>query len=65
MPIMNGYESSRYLRSLGFTGSIIAVTAMADKNEKNKCAKSGMDFFLTKPVCKRDVREILEKLFKI
>ena len=53
MPIMDGYEATRTIRSLDKEISripIIALTANAFKKTKQKCFESGMNDFLTKPI---------------
>lgn len=61
MPGMNGYEASKKIREKGIKTPIIAVTANALKGEKDKCLKSGMDDFLTKPFRKEDIEKIFDK----
>lgn len=54
MPIMNGYDATRYIRQdLTITSNqtlIVALTAHALPEEIAKCFEAGMDDFLTKPV---------------
>lgn len=49
MPIIDGYETAKKIRSLGITIPIIALTAF-DKNEvENKAADAGIDDVVIKP----------------
>ena len=61
MPEMNGYEATEQLRSKGVTTPIIAATASAVKEEREKCSAVGMDDLLIKPFKKTDVVPILQK----
>ncbi len=63
MPRMNGYEAARALRSKGYRGPIVAVTASALKGERDKCLESGMDDILTKPFKKADLETLLARIF--
>lgn len=49
MPIMDGYEAVRKIRSLGVTVPVIALTASALIEEQRKIYEAGMDAFVTKP----------------
>jgi CheY-like chemotaxis protein len=65
MPEMDGLEATRQIRSME-TGTgrhvpIIALTAGAFKEEREKCFAAGMDDFLTKPVEKEKIVSVLEK----
>jgi len=63
MPIMNGYETARAIRNTkkGRDIPIIAVTAGAEKDERNKCISAGMDDYISKPIMKGSVEETLIK----
>ncbi|MBN8524344.1 MAG: response regulator [Planctomycetes bacterium] len=55
MPVMDGYESTRLIRSdEGKRGlprtPIVAVTAHAMSENRQRCKECGMDGFLTKPI---------------
>jgi PAS domain S-box-containing protein len=53
MPIMDGLEATRQIRKLDHQSStlpIIALTANALTRDKEKCLKSGMNDFISKPV---------------
>ncbi len=66
MPVMNGYETTKAIRNT-ITGKdipIIAVTAGAEKDERNKCLSAGMDDYISKPIIKGTVEEALSKWLK-
>ena len=59
MPTMDGYETTRALRTMGFQRPIVALTAHAMREELDKCIKAGCDRTLTKPIAKRDLVDCL------
>ena len=64
MPVMDGFQATQEIRSLGEDSSsipIIAVTANAFQSEREKCFSSGMDDYLTKPVDKDRLKESLRR----
>jgi CheY-like chemotaxis protein/two-component sensor histidine kinase len=64
MPVMDGFQATQEIRSLGEDSSsipIVAVTANAFQTEREKCFSSGMDDYLTKPVDKDRLKEALRR----
>jgi PAS domain S-box-containing protein len=62
MPILDGYSASRQIRALeaaaGYSDAnviIIALTANAMQEDRDRCLASGMDDYLSKPVRKEDL----------
>ncbi|MDE5422793.1 response regulator [Ancylomarina sp. DW003] len=61
MPIINGYEVSINLREIGVNIPIICMTANAYCDEKTKSKEAGMNDYISKPVTKTALFEIIEK----
>ena len=64
MPVMNGYETTKIIRSMEEQGKalipIIAMTANAYEEDRRKAAKAGMDGFVIKPV---EVDKLMESIY--
>jgi signal transduction histidine kinase/CheY-like chemotaxis protein len=60
MPGMDGYQATKELREKGFKKPIIALTAHAMKEVENKCLSSGFDYYLSKPVDREKLLQVLE-----
>jgi PAS domain S-box-containing protein len=62
MPEMDGIEATRIIRAKGFADlPIVAMTADVLKEDKEKCLESGMNDFITKPIKREMVFQILQK----
>lgn len=63
MPIVDGYEATEEIRKLKLDHQpyIIALTANALKEERQKCLSAGMDEYLAKPFKKRNIYEALAR----
>ncbi len=60
MPIMDGHETTRKLRQMGFRKPILALTAHAMGEEHTACLEAGCDAVLTKPIDRRYLFQQIE-----
>jgi CheY-like chemotaxis protein len=64
MPEMDGFETTRIIREQGYSQSdlpIIALTAHAFEEDRERCLEAGMNDFLSKPVFLESLRETIMK----
>jgi len=66
MPVMDGFEATRRIRTLEETGRIskapiVAMTAHVMNEDKARCFEAGMDDFLRKPVTQEQLEKTMKK----
>jgi len=62
MPVVDGYQATAQLRRAGYNKPIIALTAHALVEEREKCMRTGCTGHLTKPI---DRRQLIESLIEV
>lgn len=63
MPVCNGFDAMRLLKSHRPSLPIVAMTAHAHQSEKMRCMEGGFDDYLTKPVTSRRYVECLTRFY--
>lgn len=64
MPIMDGYRATQEIRSFEGEGkrtTIIAITANAMPEDRQRCMDAGMDDYMSKPASREDLRKKVEQ----
>ncbi len=61
MPVMDGLDLARALRVKGFAKPIIALTANARVEDRDRCVAAGMDDFLSKPYKREEIERVLQR----
>ena len=61
MPEMDGLDATKIIRNLSPDIPIIALTAFAFEEDKQKAFKAGCNDFITKPVSFKRLNEILNQ----
>jgi len=64
MPKMDGIETTKKLREMGYTGFIVALTANALVGNDKIFAKNGFDGFIAKPIDIKQINTILNKFVR-
>jgi signal transduction histidine kinase/ActR/RegA family two-component response regulator len=63
MPEVNGYEATRQIREFNKDVVIVAQTAYGLSGDKEKAVKAGCNDYISKPIDKEDLFELIQKYF--
>jgi len=64
MPEMNGYEATKILKKKFPNLPVVAQTAFAMSDDREKAIDSGCDDYLAKPIKSKDLLSVVEKYLK-
>ncbi|KAK0741278.1 hypothetical protein B0T18DRAFT_432417 [Schizothecium vesticola] len=65
MPNLDGLQSTRLIRKMGYSAPIVALTAFSEESNVKECMESGMDEFLSKPIRRPQLKQVLRKFATI
>lgn len=65
MPVMDGLEAVKEIRLLDSRVPIIAQTAYAIEDEKDKCLEAGCNSYITKPINRKELLEKISSLLLV
>ncbi|KAI1177681.1 hypothetical protein F4777DRAFT_188050 [Nemania sp. FL0916] len=65
MPNVDGLQSTRLIREMGYSAPIVALTAFSDESNVKNCIESGMNEFLSKPIRRPALKRVLKKFATI
>ncbi|CZR53112.1 related to protein histidine kinase [Phialocephala subalpina] len=65
MPNLDGLQSTRLIRQMGYSAPIVALTAFAEESNVKECLASGMDMFLSKPIRRPALKQVLKRFATI
>lgn len=64
MPVMDGYEAAKQIRIIRPNIPIVAQTAFAMLEDKEKIEQSGFDGYITKPIRRNELIEMVQKTIR-
>ncbi|TLD21515.1 hypothetical protein PspLS_09189 [Pyricularia sp. CBS 133598] len=65
MPNLDGLQSTRLIRQMGYSAPIVALTAFSEESNVKECMESGMNEFLAKPIRRPALKQVLQKFATI
>lgn len=65
MPNLDGLQSTRLIREMGYSAPIVALSAFAEESNIKDCMESGMDMFISKPIRRPALKQVLNKFATI
>jgi two-component system, sensor histidine kinase len=65
MPVMDGTDAVKKLRTDGYQGPVIALTAHAMKGDRERGLESGFDDYLYKPITRQTLQDCLAKFISV
>ncbi|EGX89626.1 sensor histidine kinase/response regulator TcsB/Sln1, putative [Cordyceps militaris CM01] len=65
MPNLDGIQSTRLIRQMGYAAPIVALTAFSEESNRKECMESGMNEFLAKPIRRSALKSVLTKFATI
>ncbi len=65
MPVMDGFTATLQLRSKGYRGPIIALTANAMDRDRSKCLNAGCNEFVAKPIQMEKLLKAMGRYLKV
>lgn len=64
LPIKDGWTATAELRAKGFSQPIVALTAHATPEDRDRCLEAGCNDFATKPIDLPQLLDIIERRLK-
>ncbi|GAB1210676.1 hypothetical protein APSETT445_009471 [Aspergillus pseudonomiae] len=65
MPVLDGLQSTRLIREMGYSAPIVALSAFSEDSNIKDCMDSGMDMFISKPIRRPILKQVLNKFATI
>ncbi|RHZ43997.1 putative sensor histidine kinase/response regulator TcsB/Sln1 [Aspergillus thermomutatus] len=65
MPNLDGLQSTRLIRGMGYSAPIVALSAFSEESNIKDCMDSGMDMFISKPIRRPALKQVLNKFATI
>lgn len=62
MPRVTGFDAFRQLREIGYSGKVVALTALTEERDKQRCLEAGFDRYLPKPCTREALSSLLRSL---